>query len=63
MLLSEPAPNCMLGKLLIEDGRELVPCFSLAISSISRPEVRWKKKKKKAALESLSGKRQMSNSS
>ena len=62
MLLSEPAPNCMLGKLLIEDGRELVPCFSLAISSISRPEVRWKKKKK-GALESLSGKRQMSNSS
>ena len=51
MLLNEPAPNCTLGKLLIEDGRELVPCFSLAISSITRPEVRWKKK---AALESLS---------
>ena len=63
MLLNEPAPNCTLGKLLIEDGRELVPCFSLAISSITRPEVRWKKSSIREFKLYVYGKRQTSDSS
>ena len=47
MLLRDSAPSCTLGKLLIEDGRELVPCFRRAISRITRPLVRYKKKKRR----------------
>ena len=40
MLLSDSVPSCTFGKLLIEDGRELVPCFRRATSRITRPLVR-----------------------
>ena len=57
MLLRDSAPSCTLGKLLIEDGRELVPCFRRAISRITRPLVRYQTKKKNAVVRKALGRK------
>ena len=56
MLLSDSVPGCMFGKLLMEDGRELVPCLRRATSIITRPAVRLPTRTKKKKNQVTKGK-------